>query len=357
MTRPYPLDLSGRDAVVFGGGEPALRQIVLLRAAGARVHVVAPSVTASVEDLAARGLVRWSARGFRSGDLDGVWLAAAATGVPEVDEAIGRESEETRVLCVRAPVVEGPAAGGLGRVTLVGGGPGDAGLLTVAGREALESADVIVTDRLAPLDALRWARPDAEVVDVAKIPWGRAASQADINALLVERALAGAHVVRFKGGDNFVFGRGGEELLACRAAGVPVTVVPGVSSAIAVPALAEIPVTLRGVSQGFTVVSGHVPPDHPDSSVDYRALASSGTTLVFLMAVRTLPEIAGALVEAGMPPDTPAATIADGASSGRRVVRSTLSKIADLVRAEGVAAPAVTVIGSVVSINDQPYAN
>ncbi|MEO3787612.1 uroporphyrinogen-III C-methyltransferase [Actinocorallia sp. B10E7] len=354
---PYPLDLSGRDVVVFGGGEPALRQIAGLRAAGARVHVVAPSVVPSVEDLATRGLVRWSARSLRPGDLDGVWLAVAATGVVEEDEAVERESDEARVLCVRPPRAEGRAFAGAGRVTLVGGGPGDCGLLTVSGREALESADVIVTDRLAPLDALRWARPDAEIIDVAKVPWGRAAAQSDINALLVERALAGAHVVRFKGGDNFVFGRGGEELLACRAAGVPVTVVPGVSSAVAVPALAEIPVTHRGLSQGFTVVSGHVPPGHPDSSVDYRALAESGTTLVFLMAVRTLPEIAEALLEAGMPAETPAATIADGASSGQRAVRSTLAKIADLVRAEGITAPAVTVIGSVVSINDQPHGN
>ena len=167
---------------------------------------------------------------------------------------------------VAAAAPGAPAAGG--RVVLVGGGPGDPGLLTVAGLAALREADVIVTDRLAPLAALAEARPGTEVIDVSKIPRGATTSQDEINRLLVEHALAGRTVVRFKGGDNFVFGRGGEELEACAAAGVPVRVIPGVTSAIAGPALAGIPVTHKRLNQGFTVISGHVPPGDPRSTLD-----------------------------------------------------------------------------------------
>ncbi len=235
-----------------------------------------------------------------------------------------------------------------GTVTLVGGGPGDPGLVTVAGREAIENADVIVTDRLAPLAALAWARPDAEIIDVAKIPGGRSTSQDEINQLLVEHAKSGKNVVRFKGGDNFVFGRGSEELLACLHAGIEARVVPGVSSAIAAPALAGIPVTHRGLTQGFTVISGHVPPGHPESTLDYAALATSGTTIVVLMGVRTLSAICAALVDGGLDPDTPAAVIADGTMPSQRVVRATLATIDEA--AADLGAPAVAVIGDVADI-------
>ncbi len=233
-------------------------------------------------------------------------------------------------------------------MTLVGGGPGDPGLVTVAGREAIENADVIVTDRLAPLAALTWPRPDAEIIDVAKIPGGRSTSQDEINQLLVEHAKSGKNVVRFKGGDNFVFGRGSEELLACLHAGIEARVVPGVSSAIAAPALAGIPVTHRGLTQGFTVISGHVPPGHPESTLDYQALATSGTTIVVLMGVRTLSAICAALVDGGLDPDTPAAVIADGTMPSQRVVRATLATIDDA--ASDLSAPAVAVIGDVADI-------
>ena len=233
-------------------------------------------------------------------------------------------------------------------MTLVGGGPGDPGLVTVAGREAIEHADVIVTDRLAPLAALAWARPDAEIIDVAKIPGGRSTSQDEINQLLVEHAKSGKNVVRFKGGDNFVFGRGSEELLACLHAGIETRVVPGVSSAIAAPALAGIPVTHRGLTQGFTVISGHVPPGHPESTLDYAALATSGTTIVVLMGVRTLSAICAALADGGLDPDTPAAVIADGAMPSQRVVRATLATIDEA--AADLGAPAVAVIGEVADI-------
>ncbi|WOP20200.1 uroporphyrinogen-III C-methyltransferase [Raineyella sp. LH-20] len=236
---------------------------------------------------------------------------------------------------------------GTGRVTLVGGGPGDPGLITVAGLQALRQADVVVTDRLAPQECLAEIPAHAEVIDVAKIPRGEQTSQETINALLIDRARRGAHVVRFKGGDPYVFGRGGEEVVALTEAGVPVTVIPGVTSSIAAPELAGIPVTHRGLSQGFTVVSGHVAPGDPRSGVDWAALARSGTTLVILMGVHTLRRICTRLLADGMDPALPAATIADAGLAGQRVVRSTLAALPDAVEAAGIGSPAVTVIGAV----------
>ena len=321
------MDLTpGTPALVIGGDARAAAQVASLLDARAAVTVVAPTATASIEDLADRGLITWHAR---EADLDDVRAAAV-------------------VLTGHA---DGPAADRIldtGSVTLVGGGPGDPGLVTVAGRAAIEAADVIVTDRLAPLAALAWARPDAEIIDVAKIPGGRSTSQDEINKLLVEHAKSGRHVVRFKGGDNFVFGRGGEELLACAEAGIETRAVPGVSSAIAAPALAGIPVTHRGLTQGFTVISGHVPPGHPDSTIDYAALAASGTTIVVLMGVRTLGAICTALVEGGLDPSTPAAVVADGSLPSQQVVRATLATIAEA--AHDLGAPAVAVVGAVADI-------
>ena len=182
------------------------------------------------------------------------------------------------------------------------------------------------------------------------MPGGRSTSQDEINRLLVEHAKSGRHVVRFKGGDNFVFGRGGEELLACLDAGIATRVVPGVSSSIAAPALAGIPVTHRGLNQGFTVISGHVPPGHPDSTLDYTALARSGTAIVVLMGVRTLGAICSALIEGGLAAATPAAVVADGAMPSQRVVRATLGTIDEAASTAGLVAPAVAVIGSVADI-------
>jgi len=237
-----------------------------------------------------------------------------------------------------------------GGVTLVGAGPGDPGLMTVAGRNAVERADVVLTDRLVSSGVLEWARPDAEIVDVGKEPHGRATPQEKINRLLVEHALAGRNVVRLKGGDSFVFGRGGEEVLACTEAGVRVHVIPGVSSATAVPALAGIPVTHRGLSRGFTVISGHVPPGDPDCTFDYGALAQTGTTLVVLMGVRTLPQITAALLAAGWPAECPAAVVADGATPRQRIVTGTVADIAVCAAAAAIEPPAITVIGEVVRV-------
>lgn len=238
-----------------------------------------------------------------------------------------------------------------GSVTLVGAGPGDAGLVTVAGRDAIAKADVVLTDRLVPQEALGWARPDAEIIDVSKIPGGRSTDQSEINRLLIEHARAGRDVVRFKGGDSFVFGRGGEELIACAEAGVEARVIPGVSSATSVPALAGIPVTHRGLTQAITLVSGHVPPGHPDSTVDWAALARAGSTIVVMMGVRTLGAITAALVEGGLDPGTPAVAIADGALPTQRVVRSDLAGIADAAHEADVRPPAITVIGAVAGLD------
>jgi uroporphyrin-III C-methyltransferase len=236
-----------------------------------------------------------------------------------------------------------------GSVVLVGGGPGDLGLLTVAGLEALRTADVVVTDRLVPLGALDEAPEHAEVVHVGKIPRGEFTPQEAINHLIVSHAQAGKRVVRFKGGDSFVFGRGGEEWAACVEAGVPVEVIPGVSSAVAVPALAGIPLTHRSLTQGFVVVTGHVAPGDPRGTVDWEWLGRSGLTLVVLMGVAALPQIAAALVRGGMDPATPAACIADGGLPSMRSVTATITTIANAADHAGIHPPAVTVIGDVVT--------
>lgn len=245
-----------------------------------------------------------------------------------------------------------PPSDRTGRVLLVGGGPGDPGLLTLAGRDALAAADVVVTDRLAPLASIAEHAPQAEVINVGKIPRGRFTPQERINDLLLEHAGAGRTVVRFKGGDGYLFGRGGEEWQVCTDAGIPVEVLPGVSSAFAVPALAGIPVTHRGLSQGVAVVSGHVTPEDPRSEVDWAGLATSRLTIVVLMGVATLDAIARALITAGLDGDTPAASIAEGGDPNQRVVRAPLSAIAAAAHEGDIAPPAITVIGDVVTALD-----
>lgn len=321
------LNLTGRSVLVLDGSPHAAVTIGALLRERALVTVAAPAVCAALEDLAHRRRLDWV--------------------TTPVDE-----SRFDVVIRTFAPPAAGAPAppGRAGHVTLVGAGPGDPGLVTVAGRAAVEQADVIVADRLAPWQALVWARPDAEIIDVTKIPYGRSTSQDEINALLVEHARAGRHVVRLKGGDSYVFGRGFEEVTACAEAGVATTVIPGVTSGVAAPELAGIPVTHRGLVQGFTVVSGHVPPGHPGSSIDYAALARTGTTIVVLMGMRHLAAIADALTTAGLGRTTPCAVVADAGQAGQRVLRSTLADVAADVTAAGIGAPAVTVIGAVAAL-------
>ncbi|WP_433549841.1 uroporphyrinogen-III C-methyltransferase [Micromonospora zamorensis] len=237
-----------------------------------------------------------------------------------------------------------------GSVAVVGGGPGPDDLITVRGKALLDAADVVVVDRLAPQGLLAGLRPDVLVVDAAKVPRGPSMAQEAINAALVSHARAGRRVVRLKGGDPYVFGRGHEEVQACTAAGVPVTVVPGVSSAIAAPALAGVPVTHRGVAHDVTVVSGHLPPGHPDSLVDWAALARARGTVVLLMAVDTIAKIASVLIEHGRAPETPVLAVQDAGLPAQRSVPARLDEIGAATAREGVGPPAVFVLGPVVAL-------
>lgn len=238
----------------------------------------------------------------------------------------------------------------IGRVVLVGGGPGAEDLLTLRGAAEIGRADVILYDRLAP-DVRSLVSPTCELIDVGKVPRGEFTPQERINQLLIDHARAGAHVVRLKGGDNYVFGRGGEEALACMEAGVPFRVVPGITSAMSAATAAGVPLTHRGLTQGFTVVSGHVPPGDPRSDLDWTALANSGTTLAILMGVKNLPEICSALIDGGMDPATPAVTVEQASTPAQRVLRGTVSTIAEQCADAGVAPPATTVIGKVAALD------
>ncbi|MFE4464432.1 uroporphyrinogen-III C-methyltransferase [Oerskovia sp. NPDC056781] len=236
-----------------------------------------------------------------------------------------------------------PAAGGRGSVALVGGGPGDPELVTARGRRLLAQAEVVVADRLGPRVLLDELADDVVVIDVGKTPGFHPVPQEEINALLVEHALAGRRVVRLKGGDPYVFGRGGEELIACEEHGIPVEVVPGVTSAVSVPAAVGIPVTHRGWSRGFTVLTGH-----EDIG---KVPAASDHTVVLLMGVSRLRDSAAALVASGRSPETPVAVVEDGYGPRQRSTVGTLATIADVATAAGVRAPAVTVIGDVVRVS------
>jgi uroporphyrin-III C-methyltransferase / precorrin-2 dehydrogenase / sirohydrochlorin ferrochelatase len=237
-----------------------------------------------------------------------------------------------------------------GRVALVGGGPGDPGLITVRGRQLLAEASVVIADRLAPRSLIDELPPDVEVIDAAKIPYGRGMSQEQINEALVSYARAGELVVRLKGGDPFVFGRGAEEMLACLQAGVPVTVVPGVTSAVAAPAAAGIPVTHRGLAQEFHVVSAHVPPGDERSAVDWAALGASHGTIVLLMAVERIAPIADTLIRHGRPGATPVSLVQDGTLPTQHTLFATLGTVAEQAAIAGIRPPAVMVVGEVVEI-------
>lgn len=387
------LRLVGKKVVVVGGGTVAQRRLPLLIASGADVHVISRSATRSVEAMTG---ITLALREYRNGDLEGAWYAIAATDDPRVNEAVVAEADSRQIFCVRADVaVEGTAvtpatfsyaglsvgvlAGGehrrsaairsairealqtgvitpegpvssdavTGTVALIGGGPGDPELITVRGRRLLAQADVVVADRLAPPELLAELPPHVEVIDAAKIPYGRAMAQDAINDVMIERARAGSFVVRLKGGDPFVFARGYEEVLACADAGIPVTVVPGVTSAIGVPALAGVPVTHRAINHEFVVVSGHLPPGHPESLVNWDALAALSGTIVLLMAVERIELFAEALLKGGRPADTPVLVVQHGTTAAQQTLRATLADTPEKIRAEGIRPPAIIVIGAV----------
>jgi uroporphyrin-III C-methyltransferase/precorrin-2 dehydrogenase/sirohydrochlorin ferrochelatase len=370
------------------------------------VRVVAPDVCEELRvlaDVSLPGAVELVARAYRAGDLDEAWLVHTATGSPVVDQQVSDDAERGRVFCVtagdasvgsawvpavarttltddaevtvsvtagrdprratairdavaaalrsgalplrrrRPPSVVEPVETRQGRVWLVGGGPGDTGLITARGRTVLAQADVVVIDRLGPRALLHELSPDVEVIDVGKTSGNHPVPQHEINALLIQHAQAGRDVVRLKGGDPYVFGRGGEELGACRAAGIEVEVVPGVTSAVSVPAAAGIPVTHRGVARGFSVLTGHDGASDVPGGPDH--------TLVLLMGVTRLAETADALVTADRPAETPVALVEDGFGPRQRVTVGTLADIAERAAAVGVRPPAVIVVGDVVRLS------
>ncbi|MEV0200010.1 uroporphyrinogen-III C-methyltransferase [Nonomuraea sp. NPDC050691] len=398
---PYLLGLrlSGRRVLVVGGGHVAQRRVPALLEAGAVVTLVSTSVTPALDDLIAAGRVTWRARPYEVGDCDGAWLVQACTDDRSVNTAVAAEAEAKHIWCVRADDKDAsaawtPASGRVDEITvavtaggdprraagirdavvgalrdgtvdarrsrtkpvgvaLVGGGPGDPGLITVRGRQLLAQADVVVADRLAPRALLDELAPDVELIDAAKVPYGRSLPQEKINEILVDRARQGKFVVRLKGGDPFVFGRGGEEMIACGHAGIPVLVVPGITSSVAVPAAAGVPVTHRGVSQEFHVVSVHVAPDDPASTVDWPAMARSQGTLVLMMAVERLAKVAEALLRDGRSPETPVMVVQDGTLPTQRTVIAPLSTVADRVSAAGIRPPAIVVVGDVVRVGQE----
>ncbi len=243
-----------------------------------------------------------------------------------------------------------------GKVYLVGAGPGDPDLITVKALRLLRRADVVLYDRLIPFELLAEARADAELVNVGKEPTRHRLAQEAINSLLIERALEGKEVLRLKGGDPFIFGRGGEEALACRQHGIEFEIVPGISSAYAVPAYAGIPLTQRGISSGFTVITGHEAPTKGESSIDYEALAGLGGTIVILMGVKQLPLICARLIAGGLDAGVPAAIIEWGTLPEQRGVSGTVGSIADIAREYDIRPPAITVIGEVVRLREQGLA-
>jgi uroporphyrin-III C-methyltransferase/precorrin-2 dehydrogenase/sirohydrochlorin ferrochelatase len=389
---PLLLDLTGRRVLVVGAGAVGTRRVRALVDAGAEVVVVAPEIADLPDGVAVHR------RRFESADVIGAWLVHACTADPDVNAAVAAAAERRGVFCVRADRATGGTArvpavlrrdgvtiavnGGddpgravalrdaisyaldvgeltarpvrrpaAGSVALVGGGPGDADLISVRGRRLVADADVVVVDRLAPRDLLAELPPEVEVIDCGKSAHRHNLTQDEINAVLIARAGAGKRVVRLKGGDPFVFGRGGEEWLACVAAGIAVTVVPGITSALAAPAVAGIPLTHRGVSADFTVMSGHLDPGRaPEQGVDWPGLAAGGGTLVLLMAMERLDRIAEELIRHGRPPATPAAVVYRASLADQQVVRAPLAELAAAARQAGVGAPAVVVIGDVVNV-------
>ncbi len=383
---PLSLDVVGKKVVVVGAGAVAARRARSLVEAGALVTVVSPEISEAMNDLAES--VSIVQREYREGDLAQAWLVHAATDNPAVNAAVAAEAQAARMWCVRADdhsasdawtpasttvddvtiavtsadprrsvalrssIAAQLRSGDLpvkarrahdGHVVLIGGGPGDADLITVRGRRELNKADVVIYDRLAPLELLASLDDDVELIDAGKQPTHHTLQQEEINALLIDRARAGKRVARLKGGDPFVLGRGSEEMLACIEAGVTVEVIPGVTSAISAPLAAGIPVTHRGVSTGFIVMSGH-------EIGDLELAAKSDLTLVVLMGVGRLAQLVDGLVAGGKSSSTPIAIIERAYAPDQRVSVGTLESIVEIAAVEQIANPAIIIVGDVVSV-------
>lgn len=393
---PTSLRLLGRPVLVVGGGTVAARRAKALLDAGAQVTLVAPVLCAPARELADAGLVRWHARGYESSDMADAWYVVAASDSKDVDRQVAADAEVNRVWCVnhssaqesaawtpavatvedvkvavnaggdplRAVAIRNAIAAALetgdlplqryrnnanslakhrGQVALVGGGPGAEDLITVRGRRLLAEADVVVADRLGPRGLLETLGENVRIIEVGKTPGHHPVPQAEINAILVREAKAGNRVVRLKGGDPYVLGRGGEEAIACRENGVDVEVVPGVTSAVSVPAAAGIPVTHRGLAKAFTMISGHEELENVPHGSDH--------TVVLLMGVGTLNRSMPILEAAGRGSDCPVAIIENGFAMNQRVTIGTLGTIVSLAQAGQVRNPAVVVVGDVVRVS------
>lgn len=396
-----------RVAVIGGGAVGTRRAIGLLQAGADVVVIspmVSAELKALAQTGQLTVLEREFESGdLLSGDVgtgkvsNAFWLVHTATGIAEVDAAVSAEAEANQVFCVNASEAQDSSAwvpgvsrfdgvtvasfgggdpkramavrdaitelmeqgqipldkfrqaqepvahGKAGSVALVGGGPGDPGLITAKGLQLLKAADVVVTDRLGPTALLEDLSPTALVINVGKMPDHHPVPQDEINQILVDQAKAGKNVVRLKGGDPYVLGRGGEELAFCQANGVEVQVVPGVTSAISVPAAVGIPVTHRGVATGFTVVTGHEALEGIDGDSDH--------TVILLMGVSALKESAASLANAKRGPQCPVAIIEDGFGPNQRVTFGTLQNIAQVAVERGVQSPAVIVVGNVVLLS------
>lgn len=392
------LDVRDRLIVLVGGGDVTARRARRFLADGAVLRIIAPRLSPGTADLlhdTGRRRVTWVPRCFRDTDVDDAWLVHTATGVPTVDTAVDDACRARRIWCVDAAdaprgsarlsaearhddLVVGTLSTGApdprrsagmrravqqllergllpshpvparnrdssgdsaGSVTLIGGGPGPGDLLTLRGYRALTRADVVVHDRLGPTDILDDL--GAEIIDVGKSPGRHPVPQSRINEILVDRARGGLRVARLKGGDPFVFGRGGEEVRACAAAGVQVDVVPGVSSVVAAPQVAGVPVTHRGTADSVHVVNGH---RHPRPAT-LAALRDDGTTVIVLMGTSMLPDFAAASVNAGVPAQRPVAIVENAHRPGQRCLHTTLGDAGDVARTRSVRNPAVIVVG------------
>lgn len=398
MTTILGVSLTGRQVVFVGGGAVAARRLGRFISDGARIRIIAPLLAPQTSALVLEHEIEWVEREFAPDDVVDAWVVHTATGDAVTDRAVTAACELHRVLCINASdgahgsarmtaqsgsgdVVVGVASdvgvdprravavrdaidamlvGGripvrrrraatMGRVDLIGGGPGPIDLMTVRARRLLAEADVVIADRLGPTaEVLAELDPDVLVIDVGKRPDHHPVPQQQINALLVEHAMAGRRVARLKGGDPFVYGRGGEEVIACQAAGIPVDVTPGASSAISVPQAAGIPVTHRGTASALHVVNGQGVDGQGDvSETTLRALADPEVTTVMLMGVSALPRVVRAARDHGIGDDLPVAIVENGHTPQQRTTRSTLGSVVEAAADVGVRNPAVIVFGAV----------
>lgn len=389
MTYPLHLQLQGKRVLVVGAGKVAARRVDRLLNEHADVVVVAPEAEPRIRQLNEDGLITWRQRSFDFSDVIGAWLVHVATDCPEINALAAQEAHRRGIWSIRADDADAtdavtPAVSGHGNVVvsvsscnprestrisrtiqdylidgtlraatrsrqrrgsvvLIGGGPGDPDLLTIRGRRALLSADVVIVDRLAPRALLDELDPEVEVIEAGKRPDDHEMTQQEINAAIVRHALRGSRVARLKGGDPFVFGRGSEEVQACLEAGIPVEVVPGISSSLSAPLAAGIPVTHRGVSSGFMVVSGH-------DLEDVSSVASHDLTTIILMGMARLEAIAMAFIAHGRAESTPVAIIHRAYGPDQCTIRGTLADIHSRVASAGIGNPAVIVIGDVVDV-------